>query len=80
LFLLEDPAVWCCVKRGFWINARTLHEASILWRVTQTAVTLKTGLQSVPSIDAQIYKRDESEHGTGKFRTTDMAIGIHMLV
>lgn len=33
---------------------RALHDASMLWSVTQTAITLNTGDHSVPRMDAQI--------------------------
>ncbi len=36
---------------------RTLHDASMLCKVTQTAVTLKTGDHSFPRIEAQICKK-----------------------
>jgi hypothetical protein len=47
----------------------TLHDASILCRVTHTAETLRTGDHSVPRIEAQIYNAsDISQHAEfGKY-------------
>jgi hypothetical protein len=41
-----------CLEMG---HRRTLHDASILCKVTQTAVTLRTGDHSFPRIEAQIF-------------------------
>ena len=56
----------------------TLHDANMLWSVTQTADTLNTGDHSVPRMEAQIC--DESEIGTrGGWTWTHMSVGVHML-
>src|ERR1700722_1575763 len=50
----------------------------MLWRVTQTAVTLRTGLHSVPSIDAQICRPLEASQSANDLMNY-MSIGINVL-
>ena len=48
-------------NRGAKNGTLTLQDASILWSVTQTAMTLSTGDHSFPSIDAHILGRIQLE-------------------
>lgn len=56
----------------------TLHDASMLCSVTQTADTLNTGDHSVPRMEAQICGESETETRSGWTRT-HMSIGVHVL-
>jgi hypothetical protein len=59
----------------------TLHDASILCRVTHTAETLRTGDHSVPRIEAQIYgASDVPQHAEFGMDRTHMSIGVYMLI
>ena len=70
---------WECTEA--LLKKLTLHDASMLWSVTQTAETLRTGDHSVPRIEAQILCliRNGTACWPGCKYCAHMSVGVYML-